>query len=745
MADIDKVLQAIPPVIRNGNGDSWQCRCPAHKDAKPSLTITYARKEDKILFTCHAGCTLQKILSAAGLEMTDIMDASTSLKKKQRYSVYDRMIYGMQQNDPRMKQAADLHFAAEYPYTDAAGTYLFSKVRFEYTKPDGTKSKEIRYYQISGENYKTGKGSSSAAMYNLPSALDAIKKNVPVYIVEGEKDVETLKKIRLPAVTMGSASDWKSCFAPYFKGASVIILPDNDSSGETAVKRIIADLKKYAFRYKVVKTSEKEKGDVTDYLEEAGHDQRSLKDLIDSTEWIFPPWLNKGKINPGIFAECFARNEHFFFSKDISGSAATIYFYEHGVYKEINKTNLKRRIREYIPSAYITRNQQDGIYELIITDPNSVERSVAEMNRDEDIINLKNGIYRISAASLEDHSPDHISTRQLDIIYDDSKKACPVFMRYIQDLCRDEAGQIKQDQLDLLQEVIGLVLSNVYGFRTKKAAFLYSARGNSGKTQLIRFLQEVMDEKQTAVIPLVAMNERWNRFSLSQLTDVRMITSGDQTAATVEDSSIFKSLTGGDTVKVEAKGKNAFQMLFRGVLIYACNGLPDFADDKGEHLFRRLLIIPCVHTIGEDTRDTGILKKMLQEKSAVFNWAMEGLQRLKQNNYRFSECQAAKAVTEEYRNKVDTLFAFLNESGFVKTKNDKDVYAKNLLYDSYTKWCEENDLKPIKKRYLKWRMEKLGFPEKKANIAYQRGIICYAFIQAKDNSKFVDAEETPFD
>ena len=50
-------------------GDKAQCRCPAHDDKHASLTITKGRK--CTLFYCHAGCTVDEVLNAAGLEKKD--------------------------------------------------------------------------------------------------------------------------------------------------------------------------------------------------------------------------------------------------------------------------------------------------------------------------------------------------------------------------------------------------------------------------------------------------------------------------------------------------------------------------------------------------------------------------------------------------------------------------------------------------------------------------------------------------
>lgn len=49
--------------------DRAQAKCPAHDDKQASLTITKGRK--CTLFRCHAGCGLDSILSAAGLEKKD--------------------------------------------------------------------------------------------------------------------------------------------------------------------------------------------------------------------------------------------------------------------------------------------------------------------------------------------------------------------------------------------------------------------------------------------------------------------------------------------------------------------------------------------------------------------------------------------------------------------------------------------------------------------------------------------------
>lgn len=78
-----------------------QCRCPAHNDKQASLTITKGRK--CTLFHCHAGCTLEDILSAAGLEKKDTFYDS----EPQRSNWRSYVAFGIQVNDRFQQDEAD--------------------------------------------------------------------------------------------------------------------------------------------------------------------------------------------------------------------------------------------------------------------------------------------------------------------------------------------------------------------------------------------------------------------------------------------------------------------------------------------------------------------------------------------------------------------------------------------------------------------------------------------------------------
>lgn len=66
----EALIPRLEKVKSRGPG-SWMARCPAHDDRSPSLSIREA-DDGKILLRCMAGCRLEAIVKAVGLEVSDL-------------------------------------------------------------------------------------------------------------------------------------------------------------------------------------------------------------------------------------------------------------------------------------------------------------------------------------------------------------------------------------------------------------------------------------------------------------------------------------------------------------------------------------------------------------------------------------------------------------------------------------------------------------------------------------------------
>jgi len=221
------------------------CVCPAHKDDKRSLQIT-GGDTGALLLKCFAGCKLDDVLSALGITMRDLFAPSVERKPT--------------------PAPAPVKVVAQYDYFDEAGVLLYQVQRldpksFRQRKPDGT-----------GWSYKLG--DVRRVLYRLPELLAAPGR--PVLLVEGEKDVDNLRKLGLLATTIaGGAGAWRPEYADSLSGRTVIILPDNDEPGRQFAMQASTWLLRSLI---VVLPGLPEKGDASDWIA-AGGTARQLGEL----------------------------------------------------------------------------------------------------------------------------------------------------------------------------------------------------------------------------------------------------------------------------------------------------------------------------------------------------------------------------------------------------------------------------------------------------------------------------------
>ena len=76
---IDTLLTRLGKVKSTGNG-KWLACCPAHPDKSPSLGIKQT-DDGKILIHCFGGCQVVEIVSAIGLQLSDLMPYNPTYQK----------------------------------------------------------------------------------------------------------------------------------------------------------------------------------------------------------------------------------------------------------------------------------------------------------------------------------------------------------------------------------------------------------------------------------------------------------------------------------------------------------------------------------------------------------------------------------------------------------------------------------------------------------------------------------------
>jgi putative DNA primase/helicase len=261
--------------------DGWRARCPVHQ-GESDTSLHLWEEEGHLRLKCFAGCDRKAIYDALHLE----------------------------------RVAREPQYQALYTYHDASGNILFQVVRraglkkaFFQRRPHPTEP---------GRWINDLKG-IQPVLYHLPEVTKAIAAGIPIYLVEGEKDVETLRTYGLVATcnAMG-AGKWDDHYSEALKNGTVFLLQDNDAPGKAHAALLIARLAGYVQslrRMDLPGLAEHE--DVTDWLR-AGHTIEELQHLTaqqtpaltaphmvvkplsdvapEIIEWLWEPYIPYGKI-----------------------------------------------------------------------------------------------------------------------------------------------------------------------------------------------------------------------------------------------------------------------------------------------------------------------------------------------------------------------------------------------------------------------------------------------------------------
>ena len=159
---------------------------------------------------------------------------------------------------------------AVYVYEDLGGKIAYEKEKWEKFNAAGERlSKRFVFYRYEGAKRLPGKGDANLILYNLKDVV----KSETVFICEGEKDADALKKIwreKNCAFTTNAtgADSWDDAYNKFFKGKKVVIFEDNDEAGRKRSSSLKAKLESVVRDIKIIRFEElEEHGDVSDYLE----------------------------------------------------------------------------------------------------------------------------------------------------------------------------------------------------------------------------------------------------------------------------------------------------------------------------------------------------------------------------------------------------------------------------------------------------------------------------------------------
>ena len=185
---------------------------------------------------------------------------------------------GMTALFPPQKKKDKLELVKTYDYVDEDGKLLFQKLRYI----DGDGKKTFRQRKPDGRGgWEYSLGDTPKVLYNLPAVINGVKNGYPIWVVEGEKDADTLIGMGIIATTMpGGAGKWLDIHTNVLAGAEVEIIADNDEPGINHSKIVLNQLQSAGCTAHIWITPQGK--DVSDYLAMGG-DLDNFVPLLNDT------------------------------------------------------------------------------------------------------------------------------------------------------------------------------------------------------------------------------------------------------------------------------------------------------------------------------------------------------------------------------------------------------------------------------------------------------------------------------
>lgn len=200
----------------------------------------------------------------------------------------------------------------------------------------------------------------------------------------------------------------------------------------------------------------------------------------------------------------------------------------------------------------------------------------------------------------------------------------------------------------IMQEFIGYSFVPYMGF---EKALMIQGEGANGKSLFLETIQGLLGYK---VVESINMRNLFSRFGSSDLLGKILNIVNEAGAEYLRGGAAdeFKNLVSGGRVKADIKNKAPLTFNNTAKFIFAANH--DIkTGDKSEGWLRRMLIVPFDQDFTKSTVPKyEIMEELRTEYAGIFNWALEGLQRL-MSNRTFSSSETANVKMADYRQKND--------------------------------------------------------------------------------------------
>lgn len=609
----------------------------------------------------------------------------------------------------------------EYDYQDPKGNLAHQTIRFE---PKDFRQRRKAHAGDDPAKVRDGWVWSLAGWpvfpYRLPELIEFDPRE-PVFLVEGEKDVENLERVgELCATTLPmGAGKWREEFAEWFRDRWVVVVVDDDHAGRKGAAKVADELMEICERVGILEMGRLWKNapegvDLSDWL--AWCDEISMTDEEKrETLWKVAEECDLEESDPydGVIVKGsrgltvaeddlvrrMMKREKLIFV----GDKFWKYRREFGRWDALmDKSWVPRKVRGILKgqpgtASLITSSRVSSVVNLARTERVHAPENLNRLP--EGMLACRNGLVEVETGRLFPHREGYLTTVQAPHDYVPGAE-CPEWLKWL------EERQDDQETRDQIQEMFGYCLVTDVNFHS---FFFVYGDGGTGKSTCVDVLENLVGVDNRVSIELTELD---NPFLRSRLVGKSLYLAKELTSRSFKHIGLIKAIVSGDPVSVDVKYGEGFEFRPKGRLVMESN-VQAMTPDSSAGFERRFIQIGFDNKVDRKGINYSFAEEVLfPEMSGILNWALEGYRRLRARG-RFEHTARSQKASDDikmHRAQVESYLktAKIFEASEVKKEDGGPEWMQawtSLIYEDYEEWCDDNAVVPWFKEVKTFKRE----------------------------------------
>jgi putative DNA primase/helicase len=348
-------------------------------------------------------------------------------------------------------------------------------------------------------------------------------------------------------------------------------------------------------------------------------------------------------------------------------------YFEHALY-----IDAKGNRKPFAPNRSKVTNLLDalrGVSEVAVSTPTPSWLGNGELPADEMVV-CRNGLVHYPTRVLRPHTPSYYGHYSVPFEFDAQAPPPARWLAFLRDLWSGDA-----ESIETLQEIFGYL---VCGETRQQKMFLIVGPKRSGKGTIARVVNAILGKHNVASPTLASLG---TNFGLSPLIGRPVAIISDARLKASDTSVVTErllSISGEDTLTVDRKYREPWTGQLSSRVVILSNELPRVTDSSGA-LASRFIVLTMTETFyGRENLD--LTAELCSELPGIFNWALDGLERLRDRG-RFRQPAASQDAIRELEDLGSPVGAFIRDECVI---GPEYWIPCDTLYEAWRSWCEEH-------------------------------------------------------